>query len=104
MRLKIQNTDKIIGTRLDRWVVERVVESEEYYSFLCRVDGPAGPFGQITNIRLCRAGIQESDGWKFRFWRPGNQIVYNQITADWFGDIRNARAVIERELRTGLQK
>lgn len=104
MRLKIQNPDKIIGSRLDRWVIERVVESPEYYSFLCRVDDPNLAFGQITNIRLCRVGIRESDGWKFRFWSPPYWASYTQVTPDWFGDIRNARAIIESELRIGLQK
>lgn len=104
MRLKIENYTKITGWELDGWMIESVVESENYYSFLCRKLGPLAPYGQISNIRLEREGVQEWNGWKFRFWRPANNATYNQVTADWFGDMRNAAKVIETELKNGLHK
>lgn len=98
MKLKIKNFKKIVGKQLDGWVIEDVVESEEYYSFLCREFDSQPTYGHISNVRLKRDGVKEGE-WKYRFWKPANYPAYSQVTADWFANPDNAVSVIETELK-----
>jgi len=98
MKLKIKNLGKIIGQKLPttNWLVSDVVETDNFYSFLCRQENVNG--GQITNVRLNRDGIKEGSEWKFRYWQPTGYGV-SQITTDWFGDMENAVYSIAQELK-----
>lgn len=103
MKLTIKNYKRIIGERLDDtdWIVTDVVETDEWYSFLCmQTNTNTRPFGHITNIRLRRDGVKEGE-WKYRFWHTVGQS-YHQVTADWFADMDNARWAIASEIKKGL--
>jgi len=98
MKLKIKNLGKIIGQKLPttNWLVSDVVETDNFYSFLCRQENVNG--GQITNVRLQRDGFKEGSEWKFRYWQaPG--YGPSQVTIDWFGDMGNAVHSIASELK-----
>lgn len=105
MKLIIKNFKNIVGQKLGDWVIGDVVESNTYYSFLCRpFNSPPSQYGHIQNVRLIRDGVKEIDGWKYRFWHPANYGTYSQVTADWFSDMRNACKVIEQELKRDFNK
>jgi hypothetical protein len=102
MKLTIKNPYKIMGQKLPyhEFVVCDVVETAEYYTFLCREENGNG--GQITNVRLNRDGIKEGSEWKFRYWQaPGYNV--SQVTTDWFGDMENAVYSIAQELKKLIQ-
>ena len=102
MKLKIKNLGKIIGQKLPttNWLVSDVVETDNFYSFLCRQENVNG--GQITNVRLQRDGIKEGSEWKFRYWQPPGYGI-SQVTLDWFGDMGNAVYSIAQELKKLIQ-